>query len=65
VPPCLAQQGRVERHEVAFVAGGPLLGFRVYLPPCFDPNENARYPVLYMIHGQSFNDDQWVRLGIR
>jgi enterochelin esterase-like enzyme len=49
---------------VAFADSGPPLGFRVYLPPCFDQNAAARYPVLYMIHGQSFNDDQWVRLGI-
>jgi enterochelin esterase-like enzyme len=44
------------------------LAFRVYLPPCFDaslPETSAvRYPVLYLIHGQTFADDQWERLGI-
>ncbi len=39
------------------------LTFRVYLPPCYDVNEDERYPVLYLLHGQSFNDDQWDRLG--
>jgi enterochelin esterase-like enzyme len=36
----------------------------VYFPPCFLKDEEIRYPVLYMIHGQTFNDDQWERLGI-
>jgi enterochelin esterase-like enzyme len=38
--------------------------FRVYTPPCFDPNGTTRYPVLYMLHGQSSYDDQWDRLGL-
>jgi enterochelin esterase-like enzyme len=39
------------------------LEYRVYLPPCYDQNASARYPVLYLIHGQSYTDDQWDRLG--
>lgn len=26
--------------------------------------KQQRYPVLYLIHGQSYNDDQWQRLGV-
>jgi enterochelin esterase-like enzyme len=40
------------------------LEFRVYTPPCYAELADQRYPVLYLIHGQSFNDDQWDRLGI-
>lgn len=36
---------------------------RIYLPPCYDPESSFRYPVLILLHGQSFNDDQWDRLG--
>jgi enterochelin esterase-like enzyme len=36
---------------------------RVYLPPCYAFDRQKRYPVLYLLHGQSFNDDQWDRLG--
>jgi enterochelin esterase-like enzyme len=36
---------------------------RVYLPPCYDADAGKRYPVLYFLHGQSFKDDQWDRLG--
>lgn len=39
------------------------LDFRVYLPPCYQQERERHYPVLYLIHGQSFNDDQWDRLG--
>jgi len=39
----------------------PLL---VYLPPCFFAQPGKLYPALYLIHGQGFNQNQWVRLGI-
>jgi enterochelin esterase-like enzyme len=39
------------------------LDFRVYLPPCYAELPDLHYPVLYLIHGQSYNDDQWDRLG--
>jgi enterochelin esterase-like enzyme len=37
--------------------------FLVYLPPCYAQEAKRSYPVLYLIHGQSFNQDQWDRLG--
>lgn len=39
------------------------LQFRVYLPACFGFEKDKRYPVLYLLHGQGFTDDQWDRLG--
>lgn len=39
------------------------LDYRVYLPPCYEEQTGQRYPVLYLVHGQSYNDDQWDRLG--
>ncbi len=39
------------------------LEFQVYLPPCYEAEPERRYPVLYLIHGQSFTHDQWKRLG--
>lgn len=39
------------------------LQFRVYLPACYGNDKDKHYPVLYLLHGQSFNDDQWDRLG--
>ena len=38
--------------------------YRVYLPPCYEVDTGRRYPVLYLIHGQNYNDDQWDRMGV-
>jgi enterochelin esterase-like enzyme len=38
--------------------------FFIYLPPCYDSLTDTRYPVLYLLHGQTYIDDQWVRLGM-
>ena len=35
----------------------------MYLPPCYDEKPDERYPVLYLLHGQTYTDDQWIRLG--
>lgn len=40
------------------------LQFRIWLPPCYQQQSERHFPVLYMIHGQTFNDDQWDRLGL-
>jgi enterochelin esterase-like enzyme len=61
--PCLEESGRFEDFKISFQPGQPFT-FRVYTPPCFDPESQVRYPVLYMIHGQTFAHDQWGRLGI-
>jgi enterochelin esterase-like enzyme len=39
------------------------IDFRIYLPPCYEQETQRSYPVLYLLHGQSYNDDQWDRLG--
>lgn len=65
--PCTEKEGRIEQQEQPFDNSTTLFKFRIYVPPCFDQNQKdpkVRYPVLYMIHGQTFQDDQWERLGI-
>ncbi len=61
---CLADGGRVEAGlnlpSASLEKGLP---YRVYTPPCYDQYPDQRYPVLYLIHGQTYNDDQWDRLG--
>jgi enterochelin esterase-like enzyme len=34
----------------------------LYLPPCYN-SARAYYPVLYLIHGLNYKEDQWDRLG--
>ncbi|MBE0695684.1 MAG: esterase family protein [Anaerolineaceae bacterium] len=62
--PCLSRQGQIESHTVEFSNPSLPLTFRVYLPPCYGLEDGYRYPVLYIIHGQTYKDDQWDRLGI-
>jgi enterochelin esterase-like enzyme len=58
---CRTLPGRIE--EGALDSFEPAQEFRVYLPPCYDENTDTRYPVLYLLHGQTYTDDQWIRLG--
>jgi enterochelin esterase-like enzyme len=37
--------------------------FYVYTPPGYDPNGNARYPVLYLLHGYSDDASGWTAVG--
>ncbi|MGE5250311.1 MAG: alpha/beta hydrolase, partial [Bacteroidota bacterium] len=59
---CLSQPGRVE--PGALETTKPPQQYLIYLPPCYDEQTDERYPVLYLLHGQTSTDDQWVRLGI-
>jgi len=38
--------------------------YRVLLPPCYAELTDQRYPVLYLLHGQNFTQDQWIDLGV-
>jgi enterochelin esterase-like enzyme len=58
---CLTSPGRVE--EGSLDSTTPPQEFRIYLPPCYDEKTDQRYPVLYLLHGQTYTDDQWIRLG--
>ena len=60
---CREDHGRIERGQLSFAGLAAPLQFRVYLPPCYRQQVDARYPVLYLIHGQGFTDDQWERMG--
>lgn len=58
---CLTRPGRME--EGSLDSTNPRQEFRIYLPPCYDEKTDQRYPVLYLLHGQTYTDDQWIRLG--
>jgi len=60
---CLAQGGEIEQLTIESEFLGEELRFRVYTPPCYAEQAQRRFPVLYLFHGQSYNDDQWDRLG--
>lgn len=35
----------------------------MYTPPCYDSEARQTYPLLVLIHGSTFRDDQWDRIG--
>lgn len=45
------------------VAHGENLRYRVYVPPCYFSTQK-RFPVVYLLHGLSYKEDQWEDLGI-
>ena len=61
--PCAERRGRVASLAVPSPTLRYAIDARVYLPPCYTANEK-RYPVLYLIHGLNYTEDQWERLGV-
>ncbi len=60
---CLSQPGTIKQETIPF--GDNLKqDFLVYTPPCYSEMTELRYPVLYLLHGQTYSQDQWVRLGV-
>ena len=60
---CWSQGGRLEASSLRSKYVPLPLEYFIYLPPCYDQQPERHYPVLYLIHGQNYNNDQWVRLG--
>lgn len=61
---CLQFEGEVRQESFESKVLEEIFYFRVYLPPCYDAHQGMEYPVLYMLHGLGYNDDQWDRLGV-
>ncbi|MBE0670036.1 MAG: esterase family protein [Anaerolineales bacterium] len=60
---CLTQPGGLKQESIPF--GNNLQqDFLVYTPPCYNEMTGLHYPVLYLLHGQTYTQDQWVRLGV-
>lgn len=57
---CLTAPGSVTQESLD---GRPPQLLLVYLPPCYAEQPDERYPVLYLLHGQTYQDDQWVNIG--
>ncbi|MCJ7586037.1 MAG: alpha/beta hydrolase-fold protein [Anaerolineales bacterium] len=60
---CLAIPAQVETDSLPSQSLAETLEFIIYLPPCYDEHVSQHYPVLYLLHGQTYTNDQWVRLG--
>jgi enterochelin esterase-like enzyme len=62
--PCAETQGAVITASVPSPYLRYAIDTQIYLPPCYAVQTGERYPVLYLIHGLNFTEDQWVRLGV-
>ena len=58
---CLSRPGKLKQDSLATTV--PAQEFLIYLPPCYQEIDSISYPVLYLLHGQTYTDDQWVRIG--
>jgi len=55
--------GTIHVHHYPSKAVGGLRRLHVYTPPGYDPARGARYPVLYLLHGNGDTDGEWSKLG--
>jgi len=63
-PACTAVTGEVQALQIDSAVMPKPMQFNLYLPPCYDPTRQPGYPVLYLLHGQTYDQGQWLRLGI-
>lgn len=56
--------GEIIRAEISEPSRGYAYNYRVYLPPCFSAESEARYPVLYLVPGLGGGPDSWFASGL-
>jgi len=62
LPVCNDLHGTVSRSYITSKELPGRLYYTLYLPPCYEAG--GPYPTLYLLHGKSYQDDQWIRLGL-
>lgn len=61
--PLTCQSGQIESHELETALLEAPLAYRVYLPPCYAHYPAHHYPVIYLFHGQTYDNQHWFDLG--
>jgi enterochelin esterase-like enzyme len=64
LPEDCAAPGEIVSAELAEPARGYPYSYRVYLPPCFSPEGEETYPVLYLVPGRLSSPDSWFAAGL-
>jgi enterochelin esterase-like enzyme len=55
--------GRIETGVIETKLLDKPMRYAVYLPPCYDAAVDENFPVLYLLHGQNYDEEQWIRIG--
>ena len=63
-PDCLSAGGTLQDESFFSDLLRNDFSYKVYLPPCYDAEPLQKYPVLYLLYGLSYDNDQWIRLGL-
>ena len=63
-PACSETTGTVSTVLVPSQLAKKPTELKVYTPPCYSSAGIKKYPVLYMLHGQTYTDTQWIDLGL-
>jgi enterochelin esterase-like enzyme len=61
---CAETRGKMDIGQFATDLQPWPVDMRVYLPPCYDPERAGGYPLLVLLHGRTYNYDQWDRDGM-
>ena len=61
---CQEESGRLETREFETDLFPKPILVNLYLPPCFDMNREDPYPVVMLLHGQSYTHEQWLDLNL-
>jgi len=64
-PGCRLRGGSIARGEVQNPELARAFPYLVYLPPCYEESGSIEYPVVYLLHGLTYDENQWDDLGIR
>ncbi len=64
-PGCSATQGQIVESQFQPAGYTEPFMFRLYLPPCYLSNAPKRgYPLLTLLHGQTYTSQQWIDIGL-
>ena len=61
---CLDSGGELQTGQVYSDQLDAELDYLIYLPPCYQALPQKPYPAAYLLHGLSYSDEQWPRLGL-
>lgn len=61
---CQEPNGRVETRVFETELFPKPITVNLYLPPCYDPTAETPYPLVILLHGQSYTHEQWLDLNL-